>query len=133
MFACRSRYKVRDYGNGANSATGAVERKTADEVPCAKGVPGCRPDGFGGYVKRDAPVKSIPKQIFSDDDAPAPPPRKMTAAAPPPAASTASSSKPLSIDDMISNSITQKESILGRELTAAEKADMANKVRALMK
>jgi len=132
-------YKTRDYGNGANTATGAKERPDADSVPCGKGVPGCRPDGFGGFERRDKPVKPLAKQVLEnvvgDEDSAPPPPRKAAAPAPPPppkASSTASSSKPLTMDEMVANSISNKEAFLGRQLTEAEKVELADKLKKLM-
>ena len=47
-------------------------------------------------------------------------------------AATTSSAPALSIEELIANSIAQKESVIGRELSADEKADMTAKVKKLM-
>ena len=104
--------------------------------PCAQRM---MPDGFGGYIERDDDdeVKSIPARVmdgFSGDDEPvaaaSPPPAAAPAAAAP--AAPAPSSAPLTFDQMVANSVAQKEAVFGRALTDAEKADLANKLKALL-
>ena len=123
-------YKNRNYGDTAAPAKSKV-------TSCPEGSRKT-PDGFGGFKCADT-VKTVPQRVFSGivDDAPPPPPPPP----PPPKAavgestrsSTPSSSAPaLTVDQLIANSISQKETLLGRGLTDAEKADMAAKVKKLM-
>jgi hypothetical protein len=67
---------------------------------------------------------------------PPPPPSKAAPAARSVGESTRSSSAgtsaPLSFEDLLKNSIEQKESVLSRSLTDAEKADLAAKLKKLM-
>mmetsp|Transcript_7463 Transcript_7463/g.16451 ORF Transcript_7463/g.16451 Transcript_7463/m.16451 type:complete len:166 (-) Transcript_7463:407-904(-) len=95
-----------------------------------------RPDGFGGYIERDEPVKtpilSILEQKDEDDEpaAPAPvkaPPAKKKAVA----TSTASSAPALSLDDMVTNSVRSKEEIMGRPLEPSEVAEIRSKLAKL--
>jgi hypothetical protein len=132
-------YKVRDYGSGANTATGAKERLTADDdIPCAKGIPGCKPDGRGGYERRTKQVKPLAKQALEaviGDDGPAPAaPTATPQAAPKAAPSTRSSDSgpALSRDELITKTIAQKEEILGRPLSAIEREDLRSKVDKLL-
>ena len=46
--------------------------------------------------------------------------------------STQSSAAPLTIDELIANSIAQKEGVIGRKLNEAEVADLTAKVKQLM-
>merc|ERR1712060_726489 len=102
------------------------------------------PDGFGGKVCKGA-VKSAKDQVadavinavVNDDQpakasapsapaAPAPPTKpKAAAVAPPPPVVE----KPLTFEELVANSIANKESFLGRPLSDAEKADMEAKVK----
>ena len=112
---------------------------------------GLSPDGFGGKECKGK-VKGVPQraaeavtEVLSGDDAPPPAPveaaraRAVAAPTPKPSAgqstrssSEAASSKPLTLDQLISNSIAQKEDLLGRKLTEQEAAEMAAKVKKLM-
>lgn len=100
-----------------------------------------RPDGFGGFIERTDddkygadPTKpaalKLADKIMGDDGAPAAPTtsRKAKAAA----RATASSSKPLTIEEMVANSVRQKGELLGRELTKDEADELESKLKALM-
>ena len=118
---------MRDYGNGANTQTGAKEKKKT----CGEDQR-LVPDGFGGKVCKDK-VVPLPAKLLGGADAPSPPPppqqKKQAAAAP----TRSSSSTPvLSFDELLANSIKQKEGFIGRELTAAEKDEMKAKLQSLM-
>ena len=104
-----------------------------------------RPDGFGGFVERGEDediTKPVPMRIadsFKGDEpapAPAPAPAAAPAAAPPPPppppAAKAPSAPALSMDQMLDNSIRQKEAVVGRPLTEAEKDALQTKLRALL-
>lgn len=97
-----------------------------------------KPDGFGGMVPRDEPVKSVAARaldvVVSDDGAPsAPAPKAAPKAAPAAAASSSKSSAPkLTLDEMVENSIAQKEALLGRPLDTAERADITAKLKSLL-
>ena len=123
-------FKERNYGNGETPQNGYKPSGSS----CPEGTRKS-PDGFGGFTCKDK-VKSIPNRIFSADGSSPPPPPP---AAPPPPKSTgestrssASSAPALTVDELIANSIKQKETLLGRPLDDAEKAAMAAKVKALM-
>jgi len=78
-------------------------------------------------------IKSVLQQIVGDETPAAPKPAAepvIKAAAPP--APPPPPSKPLTIDELVANSIAQKESLLGRPLSDTEKADMTTKVKKLM-
>jgi len=127
-------YKTRDYGNGQNTATGAKPGK----LECAEGER-LSPDGFGGKVCKSK-VKSVANRVGDavvgggDGDAPPPPPSKPKAAAPKAAPKAPEYSAPaLTFDDLLANSIKQKEGLIGRELTEIEKDEMSAKLKALMK
>lgn len=118
-----------DYGSDSPS-TGLPERKKKARK---------RPDGFGGfvevseeeYVDRTKPpiAKVLDKVLDSDEPAP---PRAAPAAAPAASRGAKSSAKPLTLEEMVQNSITQKAELLGRELTPTEAKDLEAKLRALM-
>ena len=87
-------------------------------------------------------VKGLNKQVLDSvlgeegANAPAPAPAPKAAPKPAPAAkaaSTSSSSKPLTFDELLENSIAQKEAALGFTLSDAEKARMAEKLKQLMR
>ena len=79
-------------------------------------------------------VETIADRVYGDDGPSPPPPPKATASAKPAKKSSSASSAPaLSLDELIANSIKQKEEFYGRELTSDEKAAMAAKVKALLK
>ena len=89
------------------------------------------PDGFGGK-KCTGAVKGVAARALDNVGlAPAaspPPPPKAAASAPPaPAPQKASS-----FEDMVTNSIAQKEAVLGRTLSEAEKAQLVSKLKALL-
>lgn len=122
-----SGYKTRDYGNGENTATGAKE---PDTTVCGPKVKGCKPDGFGGYVRRDAEVKPLNKRVadaaFGGDDAARAAPAAPKAAAPKKesvgTSTRSSSSTPQPTkEELLSTVVGQKEAILGRPLTDIEK------------
>ena len=153
-------FKVRDYGNGANTQTGA--RQKAPECPEGQSY---APDGFGGKICRDK-VKPVPARLFGGGDSPPPPPPPpKRAAAPAPSTRSSSSAPALSFDDstcrriehvvlfnapcffgdvrscvlrflrtttVLANSIKQKEEFLGREMTAFEKDEMKAKLASLL-
>ena len=109
-------------------------QKVDAKAECAAKGGRLRPDGFGGKECVE-PVKSIPDRVFSGDSPPPPPPPPPPAAAPKKSVgestSSSSSSAALSLDDLIKNSITQKETLLGRPLSDAEKDALTAKVKAL--
>ena len=122
-------YKERNYGDMPT-----VDTKPAAKAACDEGQRKT-PDGFGGFKCVDKKTAAgIPDRVFGGDSPPPPPP--------PPAApkksvgestrSLSSSSAPLTLEQLIENSIKQKETLLGRELTADEKAQLGAKVKALM-
>ena len=105
---------------------GALDLKPREERKKLK------PDGFGGYIERDALVESIPGRMLNarDDETAAAP--KVAAAprkAPPP---SKSSEPPLSLEEMVNNSIRSKEELYGRKLTETEKTELAAKVKSLL-
>lgn len=87
-------------------------------------------------------VKSVGARIVDgvtgSESSPPPPPPPTKAASPSRSvgestrSSSSGSSKPLSFEDLLKNSIEQKESVLSRPLTDAEKADLAAKLKMLM-
>jgi len=120
-------YKQRDYGDGGAAASAASKAKPV----CEEGQR-LAPDGFGGK-KCIGEIKSVLQQIVGDETPAAPKPAAepvIKAAAPP--APPPPPSKPLTIDELVANSIAQKESLLGRPLSDTEKADMTTKVKKLM-
>lgn len=126
-----SGYKERNYGNEADTATGAKVKVTS----CPEGQR-LTPDGFGGKVCKGK-VKTIVERVLTDDNAPPPPPRAAAAAAPAKKSvgerTSSSSSGQLTLEQLIENSITEKERFLGRSLDADERFMMAAKVKALLK
>ena len=125
-----SGYKERNYGDATLPPPSSP---TATKATCDGRL---TPDGFGGK-KCVEKVKTIPDRVLGgDDDAPPPPP--VASAAPKKAvgettrSSTSSSSAALTVDELISNSIAQKEQLLGRPLRDDEKADLAAKVKRLL-
>lgn len=121
-----SGYKARNYG----------DMDAPGSAPPKPDKPRMMPDGKGGYVERDAPVKSVSARVVDSVadalDRPAP----SAPAAPAPAqravASTQSSSAPKSFEDLLANSIQQKEQLLGRPLEGAERAQLESKLKALL-
>lgn len=131
-----SGYKARDYGNGANTAPGSVAKSKVTE--CAEDER-LAPDGFGGKkcVPKVKPVAQRVVDTVVGGDAPASPPPAAKKAAPPPRKSvgertSSSASAPLTFDELLANSIKQKEEFNGRELTPEEKEMMKAKLKALM-
>lgn len=130
-------YKQRNSGASSSSPT---------KPQCEEGQR-LTPDGFGGK-KCVGEVKGVRERIgeavesaISDAapgdaataSAPSVPKAKAKVNAPPAApAAPEPAARPLSMDELIANSIRQKSDLLGRELTDAEKADMAAKVKKLM-
>jgi len=131
-------YKTRDYGNGADSRPSSVAGGVSKKPVCEEGQR-LAPDGFGGKVCKGQ-VKPVLNRvvdgIIGDDSPPS------VVAAPKKSApsknagestrSSSSSSKSLTFEELLANSIEQKEKLLGAPLTAAEKADLELKLRALM-
>jgi len=132
-------YKTRDYGDGPSTAPGSVQKTSA---PVCEEGQRLAPDGFGGK-KCVGEVKSLSKKLIdgvtsSEDRPPPSPPPERPRAAPAKSVgeSTRSSSsdqaKPLTFDELLQNSIQQKASVLGRDLSDAEKTDLAMKLKKLM-
>ena len=97
-------------------------------------VAGLSPDGFGGKVCKSK-VKAIPARILQGDGSPPPPPpppRQAKAAAPVAATRSSSSTPALTFDELLANSITQKEGFLGRPMTDDEKSNLSEKLKSLM-
>ena len=123
-------YKERNYGDMPT-----VDTKPPAKAGCPEGTRKT-PDGFGGTKCVDK-VKSVPGRIFSGDESspPPPPPPPVAAAAPKKSigeSTSSSSGGALSLDELVANSIAQKETFLGRPLTDQEKRVMTEKVKALM-
>jgi len=128
-------YKTRDYDGGPTTAPGSVEPVKVTECPEGQRL---SPDGFGGKVCKGK-VKPVLERVVDgvvgeDRPPPAEKPAKQAAAPRKSAGESTSSSasKPLTFDELLANSILQKQSLLGRELSEAEKADLAVKLKALM-
>ena len=137
MAACAadefSGYKERNYGDSP-----AIDTAPKKKAACLEGQRKT-PDGFGGFTCKDK-VKSVQERAVNaviGDGAPPPPPPPPKAASKPVGESTRSSSSSsgpaLTIDQLIENSIKQKEEFLGRPLSDQEKDLMAYKVKSLMK
>jgi hypothetical protein len=80
-------------------------------------------------------VKAIPARILQGDGSPPPPPpppRQAKAAAPVAATRSSSSTPALTFDELLANSITQKEGFLGRPMTDDEKSNLSEKLKSLM-
>lgn len=127
-------YKTRDYDGGPSTAPGNAEPKVTE---CPEGQR-LSPDGFGGKVCKGK-VKPVLERVVDGvvgEDRPPPaerPAPKAAVTAPRKSVGeTTSSSKPLTFEDLLANSIVNKESYLGRELSDVEKADLAVKLKALM-
>lgn len=133
-------YKTREYSSSLDYET---KKDASKKLECPEGQR-ATPDGFGGR-KCTGKVKGVTQlaaekatEILTGEApapaaAPAAVPKAAPAAkkaAPPPPPPTPS--KPLSMDELIANSIKQKAELLGRDLTDAEKADMTAKVKKLM-
>lgn len=94
------------------------------------------PDGFGGK-KCVGEVKAPAARVLGlVDEAPSTPsfsaPTAPTRSKKASIGESTSSSKPLSFEELVANSIAQKESVIGRPLTEAERADLTAKVKSLM-
>ena len=111
-----------------------IDTRPAAKAGCPEGTRKT-PDGFGGFTCKEK-VKSVANRVLGDGDASPPPPPPPKKAAAPVGMSTRSSSSEstgaLTVEQLIENSITQKETLLGRKLSDEEKAAMAAKVKALM-
>jgi len=127
-------FKQRNYGD-----TDVPQSKPKAAEECKRK----KPDGFGGFVCRDEEVKPLLSQaidgIVGDSPATAAP---RTTATPSPVESrkksigestSSSSSKPLTFDELLANSIANKELIQGRSLTDSEKAELSEKLKKLLK
>jgi hypothetical protein len=118
-------YKSRGYGD--------MEAPSSAEPEDKKRM---MPDGKGGFIERKEEVKAVSTRVVEKvldgyDRLPAAP---APAPAPRAAASTqSSSSAPKSFEELLANSILQKEDLLGRPLDAAERADMESKLKALLR
>lgn len=132
-----SGYKTRDYGNGENTSPGSAQKTKVTSCPEGQRL---SPDGFGGKTCKGQ-VKSVAatvsENLFEGDSSPKPPPTppplpKAKAAKEVATSRSSSSSPALTFEDLLANSIKQKEALLGTELSAAEKADLSDKLRALM-
>eukprot|EP00967_Tisochrysis_lutea_P156526 scaffold315554_cov28-Tisochrysis_lutea.AAC.2 len=102
----------------------------------------CMPDGFGGYKERTTEVKPVAAKVMDaiidddgDADIQAPSKPKASIGNPPPkgynsgrATSTSSSAPALSFDDLVANSVRNKEEMYGRKLSEAEVNDIKAKV-----
>ena len=79
-------------------------------------------------------MKPVVSRILEGDGAPPPPPPppKQVKAAPVAATRASSSTPALTFDELLANSIQQKESLIGRPLTDVEKSDMSAKLKSLM-
>lgn len=99
----------------------------------------CMPDGFGGYKERTEEVKPVASKVIDafgdevDGPAPAAKPKASIGIAPPKgynaARPSASSSAPsLSFDELVANSVSNKEEMYGRKLTEAEITEIRGKV-----
>jgi hypothetical protein len=104
----------------------------------ASPVAGCKklkPDGFGGKVCRDEEVKPLLAKVLSVDEPATAPvavaaaPRKSVGES---TRSSSVSEVPLTLEGLIEASIKNKEEVLGRELDAEEKMEIASKVTRLM-
>eukprot|EP00316_Scyphosphaera_apsteinii_P017187 CAMPEP_0119322074 /NCGR_PEP_ID=MMETSP1333-20130426/57225_1 /TAXON_ID=418940 /ORGANISM="Scyphosphaera apsteinii, Strain RCC1455" /LENGTH=184 /DNA_ID=CAMNT_0007329209 /DNA_START=15 /DNA_END=569 /DNA_ORIENTATION=- len=122
-----------------------VTCKPKGSCPC-----NCMPDGFGGYKERKAEVKPAVKVLVDtviDDEAdqqeakssPKPssvgltPPPGYNSAKPASVAPSSKKSEPaLSFDDLLANSIRNKEDSIGRKLTDAEAAAVEAKLTKLL-
>jgi len=121
-------YKQRNYGTDA----GPAQAKQG----CEEGQR-LTPDGFGGK-KCVGEVKSVAARVLGGNEAdsrPAPPPR--SAKAEPksrgkPTQSSQPSAPALSFEELLANSIKQKEDLIGRQLSDPERKDLESKLRALM-
>ena len=124
-------------GNGYDTSIGSQKQSSEPEKKKR-----CRPDGYGGRKCDDDEVKPVTERIgnavFGGDAAPASAPVAKSASAPAPAKKAVVEptnkelAKTFTVDEMIENSIVSKEKIVGRELSADEKAVIAGKVKALM-
>jgi hypothetical protein len=99
----------------------------------------CMPDGFGGYKERAEEVKPVASRVidaFGDEvePPPAPRPRASVGFAPPSKgreakpASSSSSALALSFDELVANSVANKEELVGRKLSDAEVGEIRAKV-----
>ena len=136
-------YKSREF-----STDGMMDYQTKSDktkkLECPEGMR-ASPDGFGGRTCKGK-VKGVTElasekaqKILTGQEAPAAAPAAAFKAAPATAAPKkaeapppSSSSKPLTLDELIDNSIRQKADLLGRDLNDSEKADMTAKVKKLM-
>ena len=138
-------YKVRNYGSDA--ATVAAQKKVTS---CEEGQR-LQPDGFGGkrcvgevksvgQIAGDAAKDAVDNLVGGGGSSASDPmagARMSQAAAskaaskPPIITKSTAPTKPLSMDELISNSIAQKEGVLGRPLNAEEQVEMAVKVKKL--
>jgi len=135
-------YKSREYSTDGMMDY-ATKQDKSKKLECPEGQRSS-PDGFGGRTCKGA-VKGVTQlaaekaqEVLTGEardpaaastSAPKAAPAAKKAAPPPP---PSSSSKPLTLDELIANSIAQKADLLGRDLTDAEKADMTAKVKKLM-
>lgn len=136
---------MRNYGSDA--ATVAAQKKVTS---CEEGQR-LQPDGFGGkrcvgevksvgQIAGDAAKDAVDNLVGGGGSSASDPmagARMSQAAAskaaskPPIITKSTAPTKPLSMDELISNSIAQKEGVLGRPLNAEEQVEMAVKVKKL--
>ena len=125
--SARAQFKKRNYGD--------MEPPGSKPASPVAGCKKLKPDGFGGKVCRDEEVKPLLAKVLSGDE-PAPAPVAVAAA---PRKSVGESTRsssvsevPLTLEGLIEASIKNKEEVLGRELDAEEKMEIASKVTRLM-
>jgi len=137
-------YKKRNYGDDTDTAP-------KPKVTSCEDGQRLQPDGFGGkrcvgevksvgQIAGEAAKEQIDNLVGGGGSSSADPmagARMSQAAAskaaskPPPSTKSSAPAKPLSMEELISNSIAQKEGVLGRPLDTDEKMEMATKVRKL--
>mgnify|MGYP007078145242 CR=1 FL=1 len=125
-------YKVRNYGDD----TPPAKAKPSSKGPVCEEGERLMPDGFGGK-KCEAKVKPVISRVLSSDGSPSPPPPPPSAKAGPAKSSgqstksSAQSAPALTFEDLLANSIKQKEAVVGT-LSDGEKKELETKLRALM-
>jgi hypothetical protein len=138
-------YKKRNYGNDEDGPESSAPKKKV--TSCEDGQR-LQPDGFGGkrcvgevksvgQIAGDAAKEKIDNLVGGGSSDPMAGARMSQAVAtkaaskPPPTTKSSAPTKPLTMDELIANSIEQKAGVLGRPLNAEEQEEMAVKVKKL--
>ena len=89
--------------------------------------PARRPRRAASAAAKTPAARALDNVGLAPAASPPPPPKAAASAPPAPAPQKASS-----FEDMVTNSIAQKEAVLGRTLSEAEKAQLVSKLKALL-